>query len=80
MTVPTVAQPSTPIITVIGHGRREVRPDHVDFHFTLDGICPSVREAELGLQARRTELWRALEKFRSLKTRLTAGEPSIAGP
>jgi hypothetical protein len=67
MTVPTVAQPSTSIITVIGHGRREVRPDHVDLHFTLDGIYPSVREAEVGLQARRTELWRALEKFRSLR-------------
>ena len=71
--------PPIPTITVIGHGHREVRPDQVDLHFTLAGIYPSVHEAEVGLQARRTELWRALEAFRSLKTRLTAGEPSI-GP
>jgi uncharacterized protein YggE len=65
-------------IAVTGHGKREVRPDEVEFHFIIEGVFPSVREAETQLQRQRSILLSALENHRSRDTRLTSGEPVIA--
>lgn len=45
---------SSPTIAVAGNGRREVRPDLVEFHFLIEGVFPSIREAESQLQRRRS--------------------------
>ncbi|HEY9248425.1 MAG TPA: SIMPL domain-containing protein [Rariglobus sp.] len=74
----STSSPPAPTIAVTGHGKREVRPDEVEFHFILEGVFPSVREAETQLQHRRSALVSALEKHRGRKTRLTSGEPVIA--
>ena len=68
---------SPPTIAVTGHGRREVRPDQVEFHFIIEGVFPSVREAEIQLQRQRSTLLSALEKHRSHLARLTSAEPVI---
>lgn len=49
------ASPATaPTVAVSGYGRREVRPDRVEFHFLIEGLHPSVAEVEQGLQHRRS--------------------------
>lgn len=74
----TTTSSSPPTISVTGQGRREVKPDQIELHFILEGVFPSVREAEVQLQRRRTALLSALENHRSRETRLTSGEPVIA--
>ncbi len=74
----SASSPSPPTIAVTGHGRREVRPDEVEFHFILEGVFLSVREAETQLQRQRSILLSALEKHHGRDTRLTSGEPVIA--
>ena len=77
MTSPTPV-PVSPTIAVSGHGRREVRPDLVEFHFILEGVFPSVREAEDQLHHRRAALLSALESHRTRDSRLTCADPVIA--
>lgn len=74
----STSSPSPPTIAVTGHGKREVRPDEVEFHFIIEGVFPSVREAETQLQRQRSILLSALENHRSRDTRLTSAEPVIA--
>lgn len=70
--------PSPATVSVTGHGRREVPPDEVEFHFILEGVFPSVRDAESRLHQRRATLLAALEKHRTRETRLTCADPVIA--
>lgn len=74
----STSSPPPATISVTGHGKREVRPDEVEFHFIIESVYPSVREAETQLQRQRSILLSALENHRSRHTRLTSGEPVIA--
>ncbi len=78
MTAPTASFSSPPTVSVTGHGRREVRPDRVEFHFVLEGVYPSVQEAEAQLHRRRAALLSALETHRGPDARLTCADPVIA--
>lgn len=77
MTTP-VSSPLSPTIAVTGIGRREVRPDHVEFHFIVEGVFPTVREAEARLQRQRAALLQALGDYRHYPSRTTSAEPVIA--
>jgi uncharacterized protein YggE len=78
MTSSAPTPPAAATVAVTGQGRREVRPDLVEFHFVLEGVFPSVREAEDQLHHRRAALLSALEKHRTGETRLTCADPVIA--
>ncbi len=78
MTATAASQPFTPTVAVTGRGRRELRPDSVEFHFVIEGVYPSVRDAEAQLHRRRAALLSALEPHRGPDTRLTCADPRIA--
>ncbi len=77
MTAPAAATAATPTVAVSGRGRREVRPDRVEFHLVLDGVHPTVRDAEDRHQRRRAGLLAALAAHRDHDARLTADGPVI---
>lgn len=78
MTAATAQSSTAPTVAVTGHGRREVRPDQVEFHFCIEGIHPTVAQAEQGLQHRRSALLDALASHRATDARITADGPIIA--
>lgn len=77
MIAASASQSSPPTVSVTGRGRREVRPDRVEFHFTLNTLSPSVLEAESALQHQRQALMAALAQSRNSSARLTADGPLI---
>lgn len=75
---PPIPSPAAATVAVTGHGRREVRPDQIEFHFLIEGLYPTVGQAEQGLQHRRSSLLSALASHRATDSRLTANGPTIA--